>query len=63
MSTYLPALYIPEEGEKVNQPPVRALPPADGIASYTAPNYVTGAAGVFLSLVRLPAVRALWSMN
>lgn len=52
MSTYLPALYIPEDGEEVNQPAVRALPPAEGIASYTAPNYVTGIAGAFLSLVR-----------
>lgn len=53
VSTYLPALYIPEAGEEVNQPAVRALPPADGIAAYTAPNYVTGIAGAFLSLVRM----------
>lgn len=53
VSTYLPALYIPEASEEVNQPAVRALPPTDGIASYTAPNYVTGIAGAFLSLVRM----------
>lgn len=56
VSTYLPALYIPEEGEEVIQPSVRALPPTEGIASYTAPNYVTGIAGAFLSLVRVSAV-------
>lgn len=51
MSTYLPALYVPEPGEAVGAPAVRALPPADGLKSYAAPNYVTGVAGALLSLV------------
>lgn len=51
VSTYLPALYVPEPGEQVNVAPVRALPPAEGVRNYAAPNYVTGVAGAFLSLV------------